>query len=107
MEASTIEKEFKKAVDDLIKKMKEKGHTPTRLMQSIENNGTIQAVKNILAQRRPPAGFTKLKDKGKLEHTLEYLVLHPKWHDLFTHAELEEAHKRIKEAIIEIEDSAE
>jgi 5-methylcytosine-specific restriction protein A len=77
---------------------RELGYNGTRFLQKIRADGGLAAAKSWLRPRRndkPTNGFLKLVDFGKLELSLEAVVLQPPWNSLFSIAELEIARKRL------------
>lgn len=70
----------------------------TRFLQKIRSAGGVAAAKSWLRPARrdkPTNGFLELVDFGKLELSLEALVLREPWNSLFTEDELEVARRRL------------
>jgi len=58
--------------------------------------GPVGAVRHLLTgEVTPGSGFRRLAKAGKLEWTVEALILQPKWKPLFTDWELDKAKARI------------
>lgn len=71
----------------------------TRFLQKIRSAGGLAAAKSWLRPKRkdkPTNGFLKLVDFGKLDLSLEALVLKDPWRVLFTDSELAVARKRLE-----------
>lgn len=53
--------------------------------------------KYLINAERPSDGFTHLYERGRLDLTVEAMVVeNPQWHPLFTEAELERARRRLR-----------
>jgi len=72
-------------------------YRPTRFLQMVDELGGIAAAKELLAAP-VQEGFTTLWEHGRLDLSMEALVLQPQWHGLFTPSELAEARRRLDEA---------
>lgn len=51
------------------------GYRPTRFLQMVENLGGRQAAKHLLSSEAPASGFERLWDLGRIDLTVESLVL--------------------------------
>ncbi|MCJ7446874.1 MAG: hypothetical protein MUO72_04215 [Bacteroidales bacterium] len=84
-------------VYDLAKKLC--AYNATRFLKKIRHYGGIEAAKSWLDPKdkdKPPTqGFIKLKDNGRLDISLEALVLREPWNKFFTSGELEVAKTRL------------
>jgi len=70
----------------------------TRFLQKIRTDGGLAAAKSWLRptkEDKPTKGFMKLVDHGKLELSLEALVLQHPWDSLFTPEQLDVARQRL------------
>ncbi len=73
-------------------------YNATRFLQKIRSDGGIGAAKSWLRSKKndkPTNGFLRLVDSGRLDISLEALVLKDPWNTLFTEEELEVARKRL------------
>lgn len=61
------------------------------------NDGGLAAAKQLLAVDKPSQGFTELWERGRLDLTVEALVLRPEFSPLFTRSELRTARRRLEE----------
>lgn len=77
------------------------GYNAARFLQKVRRDGGVQAAKSWLNQKsinKPPTGgFLKLVEAGRLDISLEALVLRDPWRSLFTDEELQVAKYRLKE----------
>lgn len=72
------------------------GFRPTRFLQMVENLGGLQAAKQLLGSDAPASGFERLWELGRVDLTVECLVLQEPWAGLFTQEELKEAERRLE-----------
>ncbi|MBD8489190.1 HNH endonuclease [Echinicola sp. CAU 1574] len=77
------------------------GYNATRFLQKIRKDGGLKAAKSWLnpkAMNKPPTkGFITLVNEGRLDISLEALVLREPWRELFTSEELAVASQRLRE----------
>ena len=88
---------FHKAMTGVYEKAKAVGYNPTIFIQMVANSGGLAAAKQLLAAGKPSQGFTELWERGRLDLTVEALVLQPEFSPLFTQAELRTARRRLEE----------
>lgn len=62
----------------------------------LADHGAIGTARRLLSGTDPQAGFTKLWECGRLDITVECLVLNPKSQELFEDHELETAHRKLR-----------
>ena len=73
-------------------------YTPTRFLQLVQKQGGVRAAKILLQpQQQHSEGLTKLWEFGRLDLSMEKLVLDCRWKPLFTDEELCTARKRLHE----------
>ena len=101
-----LEKEFHQEMLAIYQKAKKECHyNATRFLQMVANDGGLLTAKKLLATELPSDGFTELWDCGRLDLTVEALIVRPKYHSLFTQAENEIAQKRLSEYGFEINEN--
>lgn len=71
------------------------GYRPTRFLQMVESLGGLQAARQLLSSEAPASGFERLWELGRIDLTVESLVLQEQWAHLFTEQELQEAERRL------------
>jgi 5-methylcytosine-specific restriction protein A len=75
-------------------------YNATRFLQKIRKDGGLRAAKAWLLKRsggnKPAQGFLKLLDYGRIDISLEAVVLQEPWNTLFTPEELTVAQKRLQ-----------
>lgn len=57
--------------------------------------GGVGTARRLLHSHDLPSGFTTLWERGRLDLTIEALVVQPQFRDLFTADEIAIAHKRL------------
>ena len=70
------------------------GYTATRFHQMLTEHGGVETARRLLPQMSD--GFAALYRRGRLDLTVEALVLKPKWRDLFSEEERELARGRLQ-----------
>jgi hypothetical protein len=76
----------------------EAGYTPTLFLQMLYDRGGFDTARYLINTRKPSEGYLQLYKRGRLDLTVEALVVeNPEWHDLFTPDELEKARRRLTE----------
>ena len=72
-------------------------YVATRFRQMVGQDGGLAAAKQLLASEGYSEGLTRLWEEGRLDLSMEALVLRDPWRKLFTIGELEVARKRLTE----------
>jgi hypothetical protein len=71
-------------------------YKPTIFLNMVNNYGGYEAAKRLLAQHGHTHGFNKLYEMGRLDLSMEALILE-KWSHLFTEKEIDICRKRLLE----------
>lgn len=95
--AAASEAAFHEAMTGVYEKAKAIGYHPTYFIQMVANDGGLAAAKQLLAADKPSQGFTELWERGRLDLTVEALVLRPEFSSLFSTMELRTARRRLQE----------
>jgi hypothetical protein len=74
---------------------KECNYPANRFLQMVGELGGLAAAKQLLASSRHPEGLTRLWEAGRLDISMEALVLGEPWCSLFSPVELAIARKRL------------
>lgn len=69
----------------------------TRFYQMVNAHGGLAAAKMLLTSKQHPEGLTRLWEEGRLDISMEALVLREPWNQLFSEEELSVARKRLNE----------
>jgi len=89
---------FHKAMLEIHKRAKsEANYNATRFFQMVADQGGIDAARMLLHSSTVSDGYTALWERGRLDLTVEHLVLQPRWESLFTEEERHIARSRLKE----------
>ena len=78
---------FDKAWTERCQKAQELGIPMKRTLESIESFGGVETARRIFARRRNSDGFAALAKLGRLDLSLETLVLEPAYGGLFSDEE--------------------
>jgi hypothetical protein len=100
LDITTLEKQFhEKALAVYENGKKATGYRGTRYLQKVRKDGGLAAAKSWLKKRSgndaPTGGFLKLVDLGRLDLSLEAIVITEPWSGLFTEEELQVARNRL------------
>lgn len=90
-----LERDFSAALRDIYAQCDALGYRPTGMLQMMERLGGIDTARRLLTL--PPSdGFGRLALMGRLDLTVEMLVLEPRWGDVFTDDERRTAKRRLR-----------
>ncbi len=67
-----------------------------RVLHMFHEIGGLRTAQVLLATERVTEGYIAMWERGRLDLTIEALVLKPAWHPLFTDEERESARNRLK-----------
>ncbi|MFI5958552.1 DUF262 domain-containing protein [Cryptosporangium sp. NPDC051539] len=88
--------EFHQAMATIYQRARdETGYTATYLLAMLAEDGGVETAKRLVASATVSTGFTELWKKGRLDLTVEALVLDPRFAGLFTPDELDIARGRL------------
>ena len=92
-----LENEFHEAMLDIYSKVKsEAGYDAQGLLQMVKEHGGLEAARKVIKSKTEPKGYTALRKKGRLDLTVEAMVLKTKkYHPLFSADELKTCAKRL------------
>jgi hypothetical protein len=92
------ETRFHSAILDIYNRAKrECGYNATRFLAMIVEHGGVETARILLRANTVTDGYTALWERGRLDLTVEALVLQPAWVDIFTCEERATARKRLAE----------
>lgn len=95
---SALEAKFHDAMLDIYKRAKSEAHyTATRFLGMVVEQGGLRTAQYLIHAPTVSDGYTALWERGKLELTVERLILEPKWQTLFTEAERKLALTRLRD----------
>ena len=91
-----LERRFHRAMIEIYQKAKrETGYNATRFLQMVSELGGLAAARRLLAAPVVSDGFTALWERGRLDLTVESLVLSEQYRELFSEDEREGAAARL------------
>jgi hypothetical protein len=74
----------------------EAGYTASIFLRMITEKGGLATAKQLINTPKPSDGYTHLYERGRLDLTVEALVVEgQEWHPLFTPEEIEKARQRL------------
>ncbi|MBI4191528.1 MAG: hypothetical protein HY525_13445 [Betaproteobacteria bacterium] len=74
---------------------KECRYNAIRFLEMVTDHGGLAAAKLLLASKHHPEGLTRLWEEGRLDISMEALLLKEPWCSLFSEEELRVARKRL------------
>lgn len=88
---------FEKMKNIYIKADKECGYRATRFLQMLGEKGGVGTAKSLISKPGGTEGFTNLWELGRLELSVEALVIQEEFQSLFSQDEIESCKNRLKE----------
>jgi hypothetical protein len=96
--ASDTEMQFDTAMMNIYHRTrKEAGYNANRYLQMLHDQGGLRTAQTLLHASQVSEGYTALWERGRLDLTVEALVLQQEWLDLFTNDERDIARKRLQQ----------
>jgi hypothetical protein len=93
-----LESEFHGAMIDIYRRAKaDADYTATRFIGMVSEQGGLETARYLLHAAKVSDGYTALWERGRLDLTVEAVILEDKWKPLFTKTEREIAVARLKE----------
>ena len=93
-----LEKKFFQEMKDIYTKAdKECGYRATRFLQMLGEKGGVDTAKSLISKPGGTEGFTKLWELGRLNLSVEALVIKEEFQSLFTKEEIESCKNRLKD----------
>lgn len=94
-----IEQQFDQAMFEIYRRAKEEaGYNATLFLQMISDQKGLRTAKTLINAAKPSDGYTALYLKGRLDLTVEAVVVENEcWHSLFLDIEIERARKRLRD----------
>lgn len=72
-------------------------YSARRYLAMLRRRGGVETAKRLLHSKKISEGYKTLKEYGRLDLTVEALVIKQEWRELFTMEEIQIATKRLKE----------
>lgn len=93
-----LESKFEAAMFEVYRRAKqEAGYNASIFLQMLSDRGGLATAKQLINAQRPSDGYTHLYERGRLDLTVEALVVeNPAWESLFAPDELQRARRRLE-----------
>lgn len=98
MRNDNLAAEFEEASRAAVAECKSFDYHPTIWVAMMDELGAVEAAKRLLVSPDVQSGFERLAKQGRVDLTIEFAVLNPKWERLFKPAEREAAWWRLQQA---------
>ncbi len=98
-EAHVLEDGFKDACVEAIDECAAFGYDPTAWKAMINRHGAAEAARRLVVSGSFQDGFKRLLREGRLDLTVEFAILNPKWGRLFDSSHREAAWWRLERAM--------
>lgn len=95
-EPRRLEAEFLEAMLEVYRSVATITAPPTRFLNMLDQYGAVNTAKSLLIRDELQETFVVLSRLGRLDVTVEAVVLKAKYRDLFTDAELQKARCRLE-----------
>ena len=97
MTSARLEEMFYAKMLQLYDEQRRVMRAPVRFLNMVQNHGVLEAARRLLASSSVGDGFVALWEVGRLDLSVEALVLQEPWRALFTEEELAVARQRLEE----------
>lgn len=95
---SALEADFDAAMLEIYRRAKSDAHyTATRFLGMVVERGGLDTARYLLHATTVSDGYTALWERGRLDLTVEALILEPKWRTLFSNADRQIAVTRLRD----------
>ncbi len=95
---TTTESRFHEAMLDIYRRAKaEANYKASVFLGMVVEDGGLKTAQYLLHTPRVSDGYTALYERGRLDLTVEALILRPEWQDLFSDDERRTAMDRLRE----------
>ena len=95
MSGDDREQQLAAAFQESIRQCQGFGYMPRYFVRMLEEHGAVGAARRLLRQEQVSEGFSRLWEEGRLDLTLEAIVLQPQFEGLFTASERRTAQRRL------------
>jgi hypothetical protein len=88
---------YRRAKSEARRAKSEAHYTATRFLGMVVERGGLETARYLLHAETVSDGYTALWERGRLDLTVEALILEPKWRSLFTNDERRIAVNRLRD----------
>jgi hypothetical protein len=98
-EMEKLKEEFTQAMFEIYRRAKVEAKYPANIfLQMVTDRGGLDTARYLINQLQPSDGYTHLYERGRIDLTVEAMVVeNSRWHPLFASEELEKARRRLEE----------
>jgi hypothetical protein len=96
MTAKGLEGEFHQVMLNIYAAAAELGYRPTDFLRMVREHGGVETARRLLRAAEAQAGLTTLWKLGRLDISMEALVVQERWEPLFSDEERQVARERLK-----------
>ena len=93
--SASLEGEFHRAMLSIYDAAAKLGYRPTRFLQMVDEHGGVAAARRLLGGPVAQSGLTTLWELGRLDISMEALVVQERWQPIFSDAERQAARDRL------------
>jgi hypothetical protein len=94
---TTLETDFDAAMMDIYHRARaEAKYTASRYLQMLNDHRGLETAQLLLYAANVSEGYTALWERGRLDLTVEALILQPRWNQLFSDDDREIARNRLR-----------
>ncbi len=95
----TLKEEFREAMIAIYTRtFSACGYRAGRFLEMVNTQGGLETAKILLREEEPRGGFVALHEQGRLDVTMEAVIVeNEEWHPLFTQEEIGIAKKRLSD----------
>ena len=93
--SASLEGEFHRAMLDIYQAAADLGYRPIRFRQMVHKHGGVTTAKQLLSGPVAQSGLTTLWELGRLDISMEALVVRERWKPLFSDEERQAARDRL------------
>jgi len=96
---TNLEAQFEQAMFTVYRRAKDEArYNATIFLQMLTDKGGLQTAKTLINAPKPSDGYTALWERGRLDLTVEAVVVeNARWHSLFMPEEIKRARRRLRE----------
>jgi hypothetical protein len=95
MDRDKVTAAFHEAMLDIYRAANEIGYRPGLFLRMVNDRGGLAAARQLINDRKPSDGFTRLWQLKRLDLSVEAVALREPWNQLFTPEELTRARERL------------
>lgn len=96
---ANLEAQFNQAMFGIYRRAKDEAkYNATIFLQMLTDNGGLRTAQTLINSMKPSDGYTALYLRGRLDLTVEAVVIeNERWHPLFAAEKLDRARKRLRD----------